>query len=310
MTDSTDADWNTPPEGPPAMGAPARDVAPYLEEAIWEHIWDLSVAQQRRALRDLCETNDWSWTQVAPAFRKHRVAAAAGKSDLGTVEYTHSGIPVYPDLFSGPQSTCPFKHRFFHLGHFTDAYIEKTCGSLSERECGPREAERLLRQLKLRIAPLTKVYVAQVPWEEGLPNRMSQRRFARGMSTLMYRTVADNVTFVADKRLDGTDPPASCEEVSWKECVELVIPQLAVPLHHSHRWSERWKFFRSRDNGSDILISLIGLSDDQVDEFKVLAAEAAAEYGVDPGTPIPPEHWESISEDLRVIRDDLRKGRL
>ncbi len=131
----------------PAAGAPAHEVAAYFDDVLdgtdWEHMSD---EDERSKHRRLCEKYDWYLPQVSRALRQRRIVTIEKYSNGGQVEFTESGIPVYLDRFPQPQPLCPFKRRYFSLGHFTDLTGEGPCGSPSCSKCGREIADALFRR--------------------------------------------------------------------------------------------------------------------------------------------------------------------
>jgi len=187
-------------------------------------------------------------------------------------------------------------------------FTDEDCDSLSERRCAPRVAEELLRLVRIRLAGADEIYIAEARWEERLSNRMSQRRHARRFNTFTYRDVDGMVWYFADGPIGGREPPVSSRQVSLDEADERLVSMLWIPGHVEHSFSEGWTFPRSRTAQSGLHISLDGLSDDQVSEFRCQADETLKAEGVHPGDPVPPELWVPIRGALLAIRDDLLGG--
>ena len=302
------ATWYTPPED----GLPPRSPAAEVEKDIWAMIdphfyMQLSEFEQRGLLRALCRDHGWAWSQVARVMRHKAIAAQGGGTDDEPVEFTNSGIPIYPARFAGPSSLCPFKRRFFHLGFWEVRHRDKLCNSLSEQTCAPKAADQLLRTVDIRIRNLTEVHIAEAKWEKGLSNLMGQRRSNRKVNTFTYRSVDDTVTFVSDGPIGGRKAPTTSTAVTPAGATDWIIPRLWVPGHHSHRFSDGWKFPENLPDNTGIHISLDGLSDDRVSEFQRRADAVKARYGVEPDVPLPPEDWPGVRSALLKIVDDLRK---
>lgn len=311
--------FDEPLEQPPGPKSPAAEVAAFIEDVVVscycydEGGWTMSEPKQRWFLRTLCETSDWSWPQVTRALRKNRIAGIAKRmGEEGTVEGTASGIPVFLDRFPEPQPFCPFKRTFFHIGSFTDSTIDQPCVSPSCKECAPHLIEELLGQVKERIEPLEAVYVAQVPWNVNLTGRLAQRRHDHGMNTFTYRDVNDIVTIIGDKPLEGKrarEAPTSSEKISPVEATTFLVERvLWIPGHVSDHFSEGWAFPTVRASG--VHISLDGLDDDQIGEFKRRAAAIVMErYDIDPSAErIPVSHWKELKLILQGVKKEILDG--
>src|SRR6202035_3058010 len=128
------------------------------------------------------------------------------------------------DCFAEPQPICPFKHRFYDIGHRCVRYDERDCDSPSEALCGPRIADELLKRVKLRISRASDLYIAEAEWDDGLLNRMSQRRYARRFNSFTYRDVDGKVSFVADGPMHGIGHPRDSEHVTPDEAIAWLTP--------------------------------------------------------------------------------------
>jgi hypothetical protein len=292
-------------EDPLGPKAPAVDVVSELWGMVDPlYYMSLSEVQQRRLFREVCKAHKWNWPQVSRRLRHEAIAARSGSVPGEAVKYTPSGIPVYSDRFAH-QSICPFKHKSFDLRFWSVQYRDKDCDSLSERRCGPREAEQLLQQVRNRIVGLDEVYVAEAQWDINLSNRMSQRRHQTGLNTFMYRCVDGTVSYLGDKPIRGVAPPRTSEAMPWEDALEWLVPRMWVPGHYDHGFSERWEFRKPRLSGTGMEIPLDGLSDDQIKEFERRAATGLEAAGIQPGDPIPAEELPALRDALLAIRDDL-----
>lgn len=300
--------WNRQPEEAPGPKATAKKV----EEVIWSmidplHFISLSELERRRLLRAICESEGWSWPQVAQTVRRSAIAARAREGRTEVIEYTVSGIPVFPERFAEPQPMCPFKRKSFHLGLWATKYFNEDCNSPSERRCGSRTAEELLQQVKTRLFGLAEVHFAVAIHDEELSNRMGQRRFSRKISTFTYRDVNDEVTILADGPAGGRTPPETSQPMPWREAIDRLIPRLWVPGHRAHDFSAGWKFPTGASADNDFNIALDGLTDEQVTEFERQASDLLSTYDIEPGVDgLPAELWGEARAKLLAIRGDIR----
>jgi hypothetical protein len=139
------------------------------------------------------------------------------------------------------------------------------------------------------------VYVAEAQWEEKLSGRMGSRRYEKKMETFSYRTVDGLVTFVADKPCGGTKAPKVAMEMTPDEARSVLIERFSVPLHHGHEFSKGWRFLSKETGGSGVIISLDGLTDEQVERFEVMARAMVKAHGLPPGV-VPPTVWRALTK--------------
>jgi hypothetical protein len=294
----------------PPKGASARQVAPYLEDLLVADP-DLPEITQRQRLGRICEENGWAWSQVSRRLRQDRITRIKKIGRPRNVELTERGIAVHVDRFPAPQPICPYKHKTFSLPHLAIAVKDKKCGSPSCKKCGPKIADELLGFLERLLAPLKAVYVAQVRWTPNLQNVMSQRRSATGMNTFTYRSIDGVVTIVADQPIRGRNEPKAVEPMTPDAAIDLLTTVLEVPERDQISWSSGWEP-ETHEAGDGIDISLKGLTDPQVEQFRQSASQIArCDYGVDIGgdDELPPEHWPSFRTSLIKVRDNLKAGR-
>lgn len=290
------------------------------ESVVFDHFhaedgWEMSEAKQRWFLRNLCKERDWYWPQVTRALRQSRTASIANRmGDVGQVEGTQSGILVFLDRFPEPQPFCPFKRKYFHLGFWADGAIEQVCESHSCKHCAPDLIEGLLRHIKKRIKPLEVVYVAQVPWDDKLTGRLAQRRHDHDMNTFTYRDVNNLVTIIGDKPLEGKrakQVPVSSEKMTPDEVIEFMIEHvLWIPGYVSAHFSAGWAFPVAQAAVSGVTVSLDGLDDDQIEEFKRRAAAIVREiYDIEPGREqVPTSDWPELKLLLQEIKKEILGG--
>lgn len=289
----------------PPRGAPADEVAIYLDEVVAGDLWETE--SERVTFQRLCEENGWFWPQVSRALRKRRIAAIGLLDDSESVGLTKRGIAIYPRRFPDPQPLCPFRKRYYHLGHLTDKQYDAPCNSPSCEKCGPDLADRLLSQVESRIKNLEIVHVAQTEWDPSLTERMGQRRKSKAMNTFTHRDVYDIVTIIADKPIGGTSEPKRSEPMTPAEVSRFLTEDVMwVPGHVSASWSEGWKP-KSHDDLSNH-VSLAGLSEEKIEEFKRQAAVLGKVlYDMRPGIdPLPPEKWSEFRDRLIALRDTLK----
>jgi hypothetical protein len=312
--------WDDAPEEPPMRGAPAVEVVPFLEDIaanyFYDNGWAMSQAEQRRVMRLICEGGDpnnpkWSWPQVSRLMRQTRTAAVIGARTEEHVTLTERGVAVFHDRFVEPRPICPFKRRWFDMRHFIAGARDKDCGSPVCERCGPQVVDGDLERIESRIAPLDAVYIARLQWFDGLGLRMSQRRFQTGLRTVTYRDVTGLVTIVGDRPIEGQRPkkdPKSSEKMAPPEALELLVDSLWIPGRVSLDFSERWAFGASeKATGDPAIISLDGLDDDQVLEFKERAvAIVRDDYGHDlVDGEVPGKFWSALKKDLTGVKREI-----
>lgn len=313
--------WDHPGEEPPRKGDKAAKIKGDPPSAFVDHIWSMLDAdeyinspelERRRRLRAACKEIGGSWEHVSRILRQQAIAARARSGQQEEVEYTESGIPVFPERFALDEYSpiCKVKLKSFDMGLWTVRHYDKDCGSLSERRCGPREAERLLRRVRLRIGDLGEVHFAECDYEDDLSNRMGQRRYARKLETFTYQDVNDSVTYLANGPIGGTAPPRTSRPVKPDEALKLLIPRLWVPGHTAHRFSKRWEFPGDTLDDGGVNVSLDSLDDGQVGEFKARAdAMLREEYEIEPATCQLPAHlWADCRQKLIEIRNSIQRG--
>ena len=305
--------WLRPGEPPPGPKAPAAEVASHLCEIIDpQYLLSRSVVSQRALLREICEAYNqdygWYWPQVSRALRLRAIANRSHSHDVDAVEWTPSDIPIFTDCFAEPQPICQFKHKTYDMAHRRVRYEDRDCDSPSERRCGPRLADELLQRVKARMTPADEIYIAEAEWASGLMNRMTQRRHANGYNTFTYTDVDGKVSFVADGRMHGVDPPRTSELVSLDDAIEWVTPRLWVPGYRDASFSAGWACPSGRSTAGGSQISLDGLTDDQVKEFVRRADIIMASVEVPLGSVVPPERWDHVRDALIAMRQELKTG--
>ena len=300
--------WSLSPEPPPGPKSHAAVVAPHLWEIVDPlYFLSLSTVSQRALLRGICKHNEWPWPQVSRALRHRAIAAHLHDHSLQEVEWTRSGIPIYTDCFAEPQPICPFKRRSYDLGHRTLRYEDKDCNSPSERQCGPRLAGELLDRVNLRTSHASDIYIAEAEWDDGLLNRMSQRRHGGKFNTFTYRDVDGNVSFIADAPMHGTGHPRTSDHVSPSEAIGWLLPRLWVPGRADASFSAGWGFPSQPTTGFAISrIPLDGLSEEQVEEFVRAADSLMESVGIPRGSLVPAGQWDFVMQALIAICHGLK----
>lgn len=216
----------------------------------------------RREIREAVKHYGYPWNKVASELRHLRLVETAPSGD-DIVEVNLDGIAVnhtrlhllQPDL----APICPFKNSFVNTWYFKPVFLEGPCNSGMCANCGVRQAEEILHQVRARVGDLDVAYVASAPYDGNLFNRVARRRCDHGIQGFWYQSVTDEVAFITDKPHGGPEAPRTSTAVSPGEAVEWLVENcLLVPNHKAHGWSIGWRFPKERSTPSD-LISLAPL---------------------------------------------------
>jgi hypothetical protein len=314
--------WTWEGEDPPESGAPASNIAQYLEDIIIPEmrysgncssnpVWFGPIPRWR--LRRYCEAAGYPWNAVAMELRSREYARTLSVRDEADT-CTPLGVEVRSRAIEGAtyglEPLCPFFRRSVSKSSFRVARWKKDCDSWGCPRCGVTLADSLLRHLASVLLQVPEVFIGRASWRSTQAGTMAYRRRTAGAQMFWYRDVTGNVTYISDRPLPGNVEPTFFTAMLSDDALDVVKATFWVPGHRDHGWSEGWDINDPDEDthGTEEFFDVVDLSEKELQRvMAIFADEDKSEFGVDVATGyIPPRHEKDL---VRLMEDVLAQVR-